>query len=149
MSKKKTSDKKPRKTKVYQCAHYEFDCDDLGKFYWCHNPDIPYSECTVGRGFYCQRFCPGYKKGKIRGEWAISKWEKDEAKKFKEKYGLTKGRNTMSKISIGGRHTVSELIRELKKCDGDAIVVLDTGSQACDMFVVDAIYAEGECRLQG
>ena len=55
----------------------------------------------------------------------------------------------MSRISIGGRHTVSELIRELKKCNGDAIVVLDTGSQACDMFVVDASYAEGECRLQG
>ena len=76
---------KPKKTKVYACYHNEFDCDDLGKYCWCHNSDIPDRECNAGRGFYCQQFCPGFKKGNLRGSWVISDWEKEEAEEFKKK----------------------------------------------------------------
>ena len=85
MAEKKSKKKAPKKTKVYECYHYEFDYDDLGKYCWCHNRDIPCQECNVGKGFYCQQFCPGYKKGNLKGSWVISDWEKDEAKKFKAK----------------------------------------------------------------
>ena len=34
--------------------------------------------------------CPGYRKGPLLGSWAISKKEKDDAKKFKETIELRK-----------------------------------------------------------
>lgn len=84
--KKSTKKKAPKKTKVYKCAYYEYEYDDLGKYCWCHNGKMPRNECNVvGKGFYCQQFCPGYKKGNLKGSWVISDWEKDEAKKFKAK----------------------------------------------------------------
>ena len=73
-----------KKTKVYECKHYEFDYDDLGKYNWCHNDSISSYECIVPcRGFYSQQFCPGFKKGNLRGQWVISDWEKKEAADFK------------------------------------------------------------------
>jgi len=83
--KKKKTTKKEKKTKVYECIHYEAEYDDLGKYYWCHNSSIPCSECNVGRGYYCQQFCPGFKKGNYQGEWVISDWEKKEAEEYKAK----------------------------------------------------------------
>ena len=77
------SKKKAKKTRVYECAHYEYDYDDLGKYCWCHNSDIPDRECNVGRGFYCQQFCPGYKKGELKGSWVISDWEKEEVEEYR------------------------------------------------------------------
>ena len=75
-----------KKTNVYKCAYWEDEYDDLGKYYWCRNTDIPSHECNVpGRGFYCQQFCPGYKKGACLGKWEISDWEKQEAEEYKEK----------------------------------------------------------------
>jgi nicotinamide mononucleotide adenylyltransferase len=86
MAEKKSKKKAPKKIKVYECYHYEYDYDDLGKQYWCHNQNTPGHECNVvGRGIYCQQFCPGYKKGKFRGSWVISAWEKKAVKEFKEK----------------------------------------------------------------
>ena len=85
ISRKKTM-KKEKKTKVYECAYFEYDCDDLGKYCFCHNLDIPGHECTVpSRGIYCQKVCPGYKRGKLRGEWVVSDWEKKEAEAYKVK----------------------------------------------------------------
>ena len=61
--KKKKTMKKKKKTKVHECAYFEYNCDDLGKYYFYHNLDIPGHECTVtGRGIYCQKGCSGYKK---------------------------------------------------------------------------------------
>lgn len=77
--------KKPKKTRVYACYHYEPEFDDLGRYFWCRNQSIPCNECNAGRGFYCQKFCPGFKKGKLQGTWVISDWEKDEAEKFMKK----------------------------------------------------------------
>ena len=85
MTKTKSKKKSPKKTRVYECAHYEFDYDDLGKWHWCHNRDIPCQECNVGRSFYCQKFCPGYKKGKLKGSWVISDWEKEEVEEYRTK----------------------------------------------------------------
>lgn len=85
--------KKTKKTKVYICAHYEFDYDDLGKFCWCKNPLMFKRECDAPRYYYCQKFCPGFKKGHLAGTWEISDGEKEIAEEFKK--GLdkeTKGR---------------------------------------------------------
>lgn len=80
MATKKTE----RKTKVYECYHYEFDYDAVCKYFICHNIDIPGYECKVwSNSIYCQQFCPGYKKGNLRGEWVIADWEKRDAEKFK------------------------------------------------------------------
>lgn len=81
MAKKKA----PKRKRVYECAFYECEYDDLGKYYWCHNADIPDRECNTGRGYYCQQFCPGYKKGRLCGTWEISDWEKKEAEEYKDK----------------------------------------------------------------
>ena len=83
MAEKKSKKKAPKKTKVYACYHYESEYDDLGKYYWCHNQTIPCNECNAGRGFYCQQFCPGFKKGNLQGSWVISDWEKKEAEEYK------------------------------------------------------------------
>lgn len=81
-----TKQKSGKKTRVYECAYFEYDCDDLGKYCFCHNLDIPGHECTVtGRGIYCQKGCTGYKKGKLRGAWVISDWEKKELRELKMK----------------------------------------------------------------
>ena len=85
MSSKPTKPKTPRKTKVYECAYHEFECDDLGKYCWCRNPDIHSHQCDTGRGYYCQKFCPGFKRGRLRGEWEISDWERQEAREYKAK----------------------------------------------------------------
>ena len=79
--------KKTKKgTNVYECYHYEFEYDDFGKYFICHNINIPGHECKVRRNSpYCQQFCPGYKKGNLRGKWVIADWEKEEVEKFKAK----------------------------------------------------------------
>ena len=79
---------KKKKVQVYECEHYEYDYDDLGKYHWCHNQHIPSRECTVGTGIYCQKFCPGYKKGNLRGSWVISNWEKKDAEEYKKKIAI-------------------------------------------------------------
>lgn len=88
-----TSSLKPRmknkpsgnKTKVYECAHFEYEYDDLGRYCWCHNKNMPSSQCEIPcRSIYGQQFCRGYKKGSLRGEWVISDWEKKEAEEFKK-----------------------------------------------------------------
>lgn len=81
MADKKTT-KKEKKTKVYECLHYEAEYDDLGKYYWCHNSSIPCNECNAGRGYYCQQFCPGYKKGQLQGEWEITNKDKALAQEY-------------------------------------------------------------------
>lgn len=75
--------KTTKKTKVYECAHYEYEYDDLGKYCWCRNRAMQKSECDA-EFIYCQRFCPGFKKGKYRGMWEISPVEKGKAEKFKK-----------------------------------------------------------------
>ena len=70
-----------KKTKVYLCEHYEYEYDDLGKYCWCHNHEIPKRECDVDY-IYCQQFCPGYKKGQLHGEWEISNHDKEMAQEY-------------------------------------------------------------------
>lgn len=84
--KKKKTMKKEKKTKIYECYHYEFDYDAVCQYFICHNIDIPGHECRVrGNSIYSQHVCPGYKKGNLRGEWVIADWEKKEAEAYKAK----------------------------------------------------------------
>lgn len=73
-----------KKTKVHVCAHYEYEYDDLGKYSWCHSKKIHCRECPFNT-IYAQIVCPGYEKGKYRGEWEIGNVEKKEAENFLHK----------------------------------------------------------------
>ena len=70
-----------KKTKVYECTHFEYEYDDLGKYCWCHSKKMTRRECPF-ESAYAQIVCPGYEKGKCRGEWEIGDWEKKEAEDF-------------------------------------------------------------------
>lgn len=51
-----------KKTKrIYECEHYEYEYDDLGKYAWCHNRECLSRECVIEYKF-CQELCPFYKK---------------------------------------------------------------------------------------
>ena len=49
----------------YECSHFEYEYDDLGKFCWCHNRNNPSTTCEVDYK-YCMQFCPYYKKNLSR-----------------------------------------------------------------------------------
>ena len=89
-----------KKVRVYDCDHYEFDYDDLGKFYWCHCKDNPKRECDVD-WIFCMKYCPYFKKkpgsfrlvelterDKMRIEQAKKKLEDWKAAKSAEKAAL-------------------------------------------------------------
>ena len=73
-----------KKTKVYECTHFEYEYDDLGKYCWCHSKKMHCRECPF-ESTYAQIVCPGYEKGEYRGEWEIRDWEKKEAEDFLHK----------------------------------------------------------------
>lgn len=52
---------KSNKKHIYECEHYEYEYDDLGKYAWCHSKDCLSRECIVDYKF-CQDLCPFYKK---------------------------------------------------------------------------------------
>ena len=52
---------KAEKRRIYECEHYEYEYDDLGKYAWCHSKDCLSRECIVEYKF-CQDLCPFYKK---------------------------------------------------------------------------------------
>ena len=71
------------KVKVYECLHYEYEYDDLGKYSWCHSNDMKCRECKFEH-IYAQQACPCYKQGNLRGEWTPSKNELKEVEEFKK-----------------------------------------------------------------
>jgi len=76
---------KPKKESVYECAHFEYEYDDFGKYCWCHNEKSGTNECDCDR-IYAQQFCPFYKKGKLRGKWVISDEDINAAEEFKKQF---------------------------------------------------------------
>lgn len=72
------------KTKIYECAHFEYEYDDFGKYAWCHNCDSGHSECPSDY-IYGMQFCPFYRQGKLRAEREVTEYEKACALKFKSK----------------------------------------------------------------
>lgn len=77
---------------VYECAHFEFEYDDLGKYSWCHCKNMPTRECDC-HYIYAQQFCPCFEKGSLRGKWVPSEDEIAIAEKFREyKTQLKEGR---------------------------------------------------------
>ena len=81
----KEKEKKNAETPVYECAHFEYEYDDLGKYRWCRNRESGRGECNCNY-IYAQQFCPFYKKGKLRGKWLIGDAEIEAAKMFKEEW---------------------------------------------------------------
>ena len=71
------------KVKVYECFHYEYEYDDLGKYAWCRSNDMKCSECKFEHT-YAQQACPCYKQGKLRGEWIPGRSELAEVEEFKK-----------------------------------------------------------------
>lgn len=76
---------KPKKKSVYECAHFVYEYDDLGKYRWCYNEKSGTNECDCDR-IYAQQFCPFYKKGKLRGKWVISDEDIKAAEEFKKQF---------------------------------------------------------------
>ena len=81
------AEKKPKKTKVYQCLFFEKWYDDLGRGFLCHHPRAC-GECLckkLAKSIYSQQMCPHYKKGVHAGTWVVTKDMKADAKGFVEK----------------------------------------------------------------
>ena len=76
--------KSEKKTNVYECAHFEYEYDDFGKYCWCHCPESGYRECP-SENIYAMQFCPCFKKGKLRGSWEPDEYELEYGEKFKKK----------------------------------------------------------------
>ena len=70
---------------IYECAYFEYEYDDLGKYCWCHNRESGRRECHCGY-IYAQQFCPFYKKGDLRGKCDIGQQEIEAAQKFNEEW---------------------------------------------------------------
>ena len=85
-----SADTDKAKTAVYECVHYEYEYDDLGKYAWCHNRGIPCRECPADT-VYAMQFCPGYAQGRRRGRWEITDREKKDAERMKHKFAKKGG----------------------------------------------------------
>lgn len=72
------------KTKVYECAHYEYEYDGFDKYAWCHCRESGHRECPAEH-IYSMQFCPCYEKGNLRGEWVVSGNEILEAEEFRKR----------------------------------------------------------------
>ncbi len=81
MPKTKSMKQKDNKTKVYECAHYEYEYDGFDKYAWCHCRESGYRECPAEQ-IYAMQFCPCYKQGNLRGEWEITNQDKAMAQEF-------------------------------------------------------------------
>jgi len=74
-----------KETAVYECKHFEYEYDDLGKYCWCHNEESGRQMCDCHR-IYAQQFCPFYEKGKLRGKWVIDESDMEAARKFVKEF---------------------------------------------------------------
>lgn len=71
------------KTKVYECAHYEYEYDGFDKYAWCHCQESCHRECPA-KQIYSMQFCPCYKQGNLRGKWVVSENEIEIAEDFRK-----------------------------------------------------------------
>jgi len=72
------------KKKVFDCAHFEFEYDDLDKYRWCHNPDSGCRECMCDDIFQ-MNVCPFFKRGNRASFLEMTDYYKDSVKQFLEK----------------------------------------------------------------
>ena len=70
-----------KKTEVYECKHFEYECDGFEKYCWCHNRESKTPVCNSVR-IYAQQFCPFYERGNLRGKWVIDESDMEAARKF-------------------------------------------------------------------
>ena len=84
--------------KIYQCKFFYFDNDDPagcgGKWEWCQSPIMRTGDCmrncictehNVKSFYYAQKYCCGYKRGKLLGETEITDRDRAEGRFIKEK----------------------------------------------------------------
>ena len=79
--------------KIYQCKYYYFDNDDPagcgGKWEYCRSPIMCRMNCICMsegiRNYYPQKYCCGYKRGKLLGEQEITERDRNEGRFVKEK----------------------------------------------------------------
>ena len=79
--------------KIYQCKYYYFDNDDPmgcgGKWEKCWSPIMHRGNCICTsegiRNYYAQKYCCGYKRGKLLGEEEITERDRAEGRFVKEK----------------------------------------------------------------
>lgn len=83
MPKTKSMKHKDNKTKVYECAHYEYEYDGFDKYAWCHCKESGHRECPCDI-IYAMQFCPCYKQGNLHGEWVVSADEIKIAEDFRK-----------------------------------------------------------------
>ena len=83
MPKTKSMEQKDNKTKVYECAHYEYEYDGFDKYAWCKYRESGHRECPAEQ-IYSMQFCPCYKQGNLRGEWVVSANEIEIAEDFRK-----------------------------------------------------------------
>ena len=82
---------KSKKTRVYECEHFEFEYDGFDKYCWCHNPKNPDRMCDV-QWKVCAKFCPYFSKKKGRDAYVmleLTEYDKElmaEAKKKLEEW---------------------------------------------------------------
>ena len=78
-----------KKVAVFECKYFEFDDDDPAgcgdSWTWCHCDTSGRNTCDC-KYIYAQKFCPHYKKGKLRGKWVIGEAEKQSVKDFLKKF---------------------------------------------------------------
>lgn len=87
------------KTKVYECANYLYEYDDLGKYAWCRSSRSGKRECDCNY-IYAMQFCPFFEKGNLRGTWEISAAEKDFAEEFKRKLENDRIKNEIAERAL-------------------------------------------------
>lgn len=83
MPKTKSMKQEDNKTKVYECAHYEYEYDGFDKYAWCKCRESGHRECPAEH-IYSMQFCPCYKQGNLRGEWVVSADEIKIAEDFRK-----------------------------------------------------------------
>ena len=80
----KKSKKPEKKEKLYVCKHFEADCDDLSKFYWCKSDKVHCRECNIDR-VYAMQFCPGFERGECNGSAVIGEYDLEYAEEVKKR----------------------------------------------------------------
>ena len=108
------------KQRLYECKYFEFEYDDLGKNYWCHNQENPNRECDV-EWKVCMKFCPYFKRkpGSYR-VFEVTERDRllmDEAKKKLEEWKADKETQRIE----AERAEYQEYIRLKKKYEGVSI----------------------------
>ena len=80
--------KSTKKSKVYDCAHSEYEVGYMDKTLWCNCRESGHRTCDCGIYTYTKQFCPFFQRGELKGKWEISEDELRDAEEYKSKHGI-------------------------------------------------------------